>query len=690
MKIHINEPLHHQHHPDGFAPGPNEHEQHDAKQPGKEEENPDEVPILAADEAIPGAEYMKAAVSPTLEPRSSSPDPEDQERAKSPDSGHDYKPIDPREEVHEGNKPEDAKEYEPLFPGGDGQSPPTGDRLGKPYLHQQHKFPSKDVWEDAPESSKLETTVTTPDVPRRPKGEGFPGKSEEDIDHSKMVKQESIDMSPSPKTVETVQQGFPSRDVGEGAPDSQQLETTVQEPEQERPEGKVTPPDSQRKPSIPAIPTRPSKSITSPSPSPPEGDQAKVTSPATESRKPPAIPERPKPPIPVRPSRPKSRDPEKALAKTTSASSAESTTEVAPKPKPAVPSRPPRPTSSKIASLQAGFLSDLNNRLKLGPKPPPQQEKEEPEEPVEKKPLSDARKGRARGPARRKPAVTKAALQPAQAAGPAVPEIKLVDAWSAWHVGNDGLLVVGEKGPKTADKAIETPREEVFNSTAAAEILARKESAPEPASEPTSESTPEQTPEPVEPATSTEVPPEEPTVPSAAQRFISETPSPKTQPFPSASAVEVPGDLSLEVEAKPEPEVKVKSEETEPTSEPEAETELKLEPEPNTKLESTVVPETGPESEIETKKIEPEPEPEPKPEPEIVSGPEPEPRPELLPVIETEEATQEKLKSPSEEEKIAPASPQEAVRKASKAVAEEGLDPTKRLSPEEQAARMFP
>jgi len=59
----------------------------------------------------------------------------------------------------------------------------------------------------------------------------------------------------------------------------------------------------------------------------------------------------------------------------------------------------------KIAALQAGFMSDLNRRLQLGPQAP---KKEEPPasdlaEGKEKAPLADARKGRARGPQRRAP-----------------------------------------------------------------------------------------------------------------------------------------------------------------------------------------------------------------------------------------------------------------------------------------------
>ena len=73
----------------------------------------------------------------------------------------------------------------------------------------------------------------------------------------------------------------------------------------------------------------------------------------------------------------------------------------------AKPTVPARPGGSKIAALQAGFMSDLNNRLKLGPQGPQKPAEPTEEEKVEEKaPLADARKARAKGPARRKPAVS--------------------------------------------------------------------------------------------------------------------------------------------------------------------------------------------------------------------------------------------------------------------------------------------
>jgi hypothetical protein len=62
-------------------------------------------------------------------------------------------------------------------------------------------------------------------------------------------------------------------------------------------------------------------------------------------------------------------------------------------------------------------MSDLNKRLQLGPQAPKKEEPapEQQEEEKEKVPLADARKGRARGPARRAPAKSPA---PASAALP--------------------------------------------------------------------------------------------------------------------------------------------------------------------------------------------------------------------------------------------------------------------------------
>jgi len=58
----------------------------------------------------------------------------------------------------------------------------------------------------------------------------------------------------------------------------------------------------------------------------------------------------------------------------------------------------------KIAALQAGFMSDLNKKLQIGPQAAKKEEvAQDLTEEKEKAPLADARKGRARGPQRRAP-----------------------------------------------------------------------------------------------------------------------------------------------------------------------------------------------------------------------------------------------------------------------------------------------
>jgi hypothetical protein len=146
-------------------------------------------------------------------------------------------------------------------------------------------------------------------------------------------------------------------------------------------------------PQQPAVPERPSRLRQVDGPSPP-------------------LPMKSKPQVPARPSKPITRESSEnvPLTKVTSNSSAKSvgsdqgtSAAAASKPKPPVPSRP---IGSKIAALQGGFMSDLNKRLQLGPQAPKKEEvaPEEPEVEKEKAPLVDARKGRARGPARRAPA----------------------------------------------------------------------------------------------------------------------------------------------------------------------------------------------------------------------------------------------------------------------------------------------
>jgi hypothetical protein len=109
----------------------------------------------------------------------------------------------------------------------------------------------------------------------------------------------------------------------------------------------------------------------------------------------------------------------------------------------AKPPVPARPAGSKIAALQAGFLQDLNSKLGLGPQAPKVKEPEEEKEPEPAQPLSDARKGRAKGPQRRKPAASPApaATVTAEVAVPRA-KLEIAPVTAIWGFGEDGALDV--------------------------------------------------------------------------------------------------------------------------------------------------------------------------------------------------------------------------------------------------------
>lgn len=349
---------------------------------------------------------------------------------------------------------EDVEEYEPLFPDDEKshqqkQKPQTqADKLkSRPEL-KGRKFPSQDVWEDAPDSHMHTATVSTPQLPEENeenvtsptglKGEtatkAFARRQEELADQEFRNKDtESFlregkhpwDKNPSisAESRSGSKQRFPSRDIWEDTPDSLQLQATVSGPQsdemsvpEERPttgavvyhqekqaaglalgkeEGRAT--TGVASVMKPSVPPRPSKKLTDPQPElkaeVPEIDSSSPAeiSPTLKSKQAPAIPERSKPIIPARPARKDSKELD------------ESGANAALKTKPPVPSRP---VGSKIAALQGGFMSELNKRLQLGPQAPKEEEpkQEEATEEIEKAPLVDARKGRARGPARRAPA----------------------------------------------------------------------------------------------------------------------------------------------------------------------------------------------------------------------------------------------------------------------------------------------
>lgn len=439
--IHVDDLKHPLHHPDGFSATATVEED----QPTYDEAEEEEQPILAADQVRPESAYLHPAISPTFGRRASF---EDDGHARTPSVSHSRSnsrsnsrsasaqgqfPMltryDSREDTH--TPLEDVEEYEPLFPE-DGKSKEkptsTADRFKKRPDMLNHRFPSQDIWEDTPNSLQLQATVTTPDVPSRDSSETFETPEQEATRRMQNSKINSHQIArhilegegakEKSARPETLKQRFPSRDIWEDVPDSQRLVTTVEPAKEE-----VKSPDV---PSKPTLPARPQK-------------QPQSTSPI-EKRQPPGLPERPKPQVPARPAKPISQAP--------------ASTEEAPREAPAVkakPAVPARPGGSKIAALKAGFLTDLNSRLQLGPQQTKSPE-QTPEPPAEKQPLSDARKGRARGPARRKPAVEKTIDRL-----PAIPEIRIIEPLNVWQVGQDGNLVVGGEKFTQSPVAVKEP-----------------------------------------------------------------------------------------------------------------------------------------------------------------------------------------------------------------------------------------
>ncbi|KAK5125639.1 hypothetical protein LTR85_011913 [Meristemomyces frigidus] len=290
-------------------------------------------------------------------------------------------------------------------------------------------------------------------------------------------------------------QRFPSRDIWEDTPDSMHLVTTVSSPQmdetlsppEDRPTTSALPlsqDDAEARSTTgmsqiltPALPARPARKSKLSEEVKPEGAErpSKKDDPREREvpdlgsdeeqlvdRTKPRIPERPKPSVPARPARPSHSDQAEGagapLAKSFSAASAGSggsgassetvTSPPAPKAKPALPARP---AGSKIAALQSGFMNDLNNRLKLGPQAAAPKAKE-PEAEAEaaaettKEPLVDARKSRAKGPARRKPAASPSA------AGADALGFSMSAPVTLWQIDeNDELSVAPSEEDTTAE-----------------------------------------------------------------------------------------------------------------------------------------------------------------------------------------------------------------------------------------------
>ncbi|CAK7265944.1 hypothetical protein SEPCBS57363_001846 [Sporothrix epigloea] len=415
-----------------------------------DDEEPDfdyesEAPILAADEVAKNssAYELEPAVAPAFERRLSSFDGD--EPSSRPASIYRATSI-PEESAVADSKDED---YEPLFK--DDEKPIKATSVKSFSAEDATRFPSRDIWEDAPDSAHFTAEVSaasminTQDEPEgfvshRPTesrdtetpAQAFARQQEELAEKelqgsnafaenrqpykpssSTRVKKEVLapagnthapTSNSAPAAMNSFRrpqmgQRFPSRDVWEDVPESLQLQTEVSKPQNEE---EVPSPIETSKPQVPQ---RPARKAADPSdkadPTVPSRPKAKFADDDATSPTKSPVSERFKPIVPARPVRQQAASPDE--------------TESAPKAEPAVPARP---FGGKIAQLQANFMSDLNKKLKIGPQ---SLKKEEPAQPAEeaaeaeKMPLVDARKGRARGPQRSAPRATAIASTPVAA-----------------------------------------------------------------------------------------------------------------------------------------------------------------------------------------------------------------------------------------------------------------------------------
>jgi hypothetical protein len=424
------------------------------------------IPILASDELKkhPDSEWRQPAISPEMERRGEEYTVNEDgtpayitkvrshSRSSSRNNNQTKRAVpSPAQFDRGGTALESHKEYEPLFPEDD-EDPKTPktqvEKLKRPSV-ARHQFPSQDVWEDTPGSLQLQTTVETPEIPDEPEtpaedvsaAKVFEKPETEEARKDNITKEDQQSFLPEHtrrfaaenKQLGKVrdetplrpgmQQRFPSQDIWEDAPEHGRLETTVSTPQTEETNEYAEDSPIGAQPSLPArpqVPTRP---------------QTKEAS--SVDKRAPILPDRPKPQIPARPSKPTTT----ARGEDTTARSEAGENE-APQAK-AKPPVPARPGSSKIAALQAGFLQDLNSKLGLGPQAPKIKEPEAEAEAEPAAPLHDARKGRAKGPQRRKPAASPApAATVTSEVAVSRQRLEISPIAAIWSFGEDGTLDV--------------------------------------------------------------------------------------------------------------------------------------------------------------------------------------------------------------------------------------------------------
>ncbi|TWU73053.1 hypothetical protein ED733_002771 [Metarhizium rileyi] len=396
------------------------------------------APILASDELKKDTSphVHQPAIRPHLERRGSSFDGED--LPGRPPSRPRMQRYQSQQQELKHTPLEDVEEYDPLFPE-DGKDAKATEKqeLADENCDRRH-FPSKDIWEDAPNSVHYTAEVSTPDVtePERRRSsahladrpitpaQAFAQYQEELAEkeankrgNTFLALQESkpswlphqTHLQPEVRPSSSSSRRFPSRDIWEDAPESHihQAEVSASPVEQTKPD----------------IPTRPVKkpSLSPERPAVPERPKGRQNSGDDAVKARPPISDKPKPSVPPRPAK---------------SSPGESKDGIATKTKPPVPSRP---AGGKIAALQAGFMSDLNKRLQLGPQGPKKEDSSKEEEVVDNKdkvPLSDARKGRARGPQRRAPAMNPVAAASSEAK-PATSVLSYIRTQTVWSIDPD-------------------------------------------------------------------------------------------------------------------------------------------------------------------------------------------------------------------------------------------------------------
>jgi hypothetical protein len=466
------------------------------------EEEREEYSILAQDEVLKRqmGQYRQAAVyTPTCVPKSRL-----QSSALEQQRDGSEKSSSTLELVTTGNESRDSlrtpyeelspadENAKPLFPDSDGENDEVPknahvENLKRPGL-SEHRFPSNDVWEEAPEYAQLEATVerstrvvdqiegddeegiaqgrrsTGPELEyvhgqpnenyepgdelefERKQKEAAPKSSDYHLNLQDLPEDERLSRllrtthteSGSEKKQSVSRRKFPSNDIWEDVPPSLDLQEEI-EPDQRPEKDRATTGDIQEH----------------------SGRPTTVAGAGTTTR--PAIPARPN--MPARPQRKPASVPEKHET-SPEATSKEALSSVLDKPKPSAPTRPaksgflartpseekqqppepkPKPgniprTGGKIAALKAGFLGDLESRLRLGPTAPKKEEKKEEEEAKKEEPLVDVRKSRARGPRGRKPPTKEEKTETAEAVtgiSQTPVNIDLAGVWTVFTLDTD-------------------------------------------------------------------------------------------------------------------------------------------------------------------------------------------------------------------------------------------------------------